>query len=105
MNLLTCGVVSSATPTKVDLVVGSVEIPPEVPSLAGRHASRDADAPAATPARHVPLSATSSSLESFVVPGGLHPIADESNAKRPVSIFLRRVWRDGALFNRGPADK
>ena len=79
-----------------NLVVGSAQIPPEVPSLAGPHTSRDPNAPAAMPASPAPISATSSSLESFVPAGGLHPIADESHAKRVVSIFLRRVWRDGA---------
>ena len=59
---------------------------------------------AATPASRTPLSATSSSLEGFVPAGGLHPIA-ESHAKRSVTMFLRRVWREGALLDRGPAGK
>jgi len=59
---------------------------------------------AATPASPTPLSATSSSLEGFVPAGGLHPIA-ESHAKRSVSVFLRHVWREGALFGWGRAGK
>jgi hypothetical protein len=75
-------------------------ISPDTPSLAEPPASENGDARVAVHASATVRSATSSPLESIVPAGGLHPIA-ESQAKRSVSLFLRRVWRDGALFGRG----
>lgn len=80
----------------MNLVAGSVHILPEVDSLADPHSAGVANTSAAMPANPEPQSATSSSPTSFVPTGGLHPVADEAHAKRTVSMFLRRVWRDGA---------
>jgi len=76
---------------------GSVHILPEVHSLAEPHGAHVANTSTATPAHPEPRSATSSSPTSFVPTGGLHPIADEAHAKRSTYMFLRRVWRDGAV--------
>jgi hypothetical protein len=62
------------------------------------------DVPVAMPARPTPGSTASSSLEGFVPAGGLHPIV-ESHAKRNVSVFLRRVWRDGTFCSWGHAGR
>jgi hypothetical protein len=79
-----------------DLVAGSARVLPEVLSPAEPHSARGANTPAAMHANTEPQSATSSSLTSFVPSGGLHPVAEEAHAKRCTSMFLRRVWRDGA---------
>ena len=92
------------TTSAVAAMSGNVEpLPAAQTSLAAPHTSRDTSAPAAMPASSESLSAMSSSLESFVPGGGLHSIA-EPHAKRSASMFLRRVWRDGAICDRSPAD-
>lgn len=93
MNPLTTSIVSSAPqPTALTL---------HDPQAQDVHTTA---APAATSASRTPRSATSNSLQGFVPAGGFHPIA-EAHAKRTVSMFLRRVWREGSLFDRSPAGK
>jgi hypothetical protein len=75
----------------------SAHLLPEVLALAEPHSAGSAKGPAAMLAKPEPISVTTSSLASFVPPGGLHPVTDEAHAKRTISMFLRRVWRDGAL--------
>jgi hypothetical protein len=79
-----------------NLVANSAHALLQPASPADPEGAVDASAALVTPTEAEPSPSASGSLESFVPVGALHPLADESRAMRSVTMFLRRVWRDGA---------
>ena len=88
-----------------NLVASSAHALLQSASPADPQGAVDASAALVTPTEPEPSRSAPGSLESFVPAGGLHLVADESRAKHSVTMFLRRVWQDGALFDRVPAAK